>query len=73
MLYNPKNFKCKHENLTKCKYGAKGLYECDDCNKQFVMIPAKNDPIIMPYYPKKPFRDPEDPDIPDFKRFDRKF
>lgn len=56
----PDYFKCTHKNLTKNKfndsYTCDDCYTCDRCNKDFVMIKARHDPIypILPKLPKLP-------------------
>lgn len=55
MLYSPKYFECHHKKLTKTKI-SNTIYSCDKCNREFIIIPAKNDPITLPIkspkYPK---------------------
>lgn len=51
MLYNPKKFNCNHQKLIKNELN---IYSCIKCNKNFVIIPAKNEPI-NPIF-KKPYR-----------------
>ena len=68
MLFEPQRFNCKHKHLTKLKM-SNGTYECDTCEKQFVIIPAKNEPIIMPHFPnQKPHRQRPPRHFPDFPR-----
>lgn len=53
-------FNCNHEILKKVKYQFKEVYKCSRCDKQFIMIPAKRDPIFK-------FNSPP-PSPPDFRR-----
>ena len=56
------NLKCQHKHLTK---KSSGLYKCIQCNKEFVMIPAKSDPIIKPDFP--PHSPPRYPRYPHYR------
>ena len=58
--FGPDNFNCKHKTLKKNKL-SNSTYTCIQCNKDFVIIPAKNDPFYSPHHP----RDPRNPDLPD--------
>jgi len=55
-LFGPEMFRCQHKHLSKCRMS--NTYECNKCEKQFVIIPAKNTPILphipkLPKYPKR--------------------
>lgn len=43
----PEYFSCKHENLTITTF-SKNKYKCDECHKEFILIPAKNDITTLP-------------------------
>ena len=59
-LFGQEYFKCKHEKLNK-KKNSKNMYDCNQCNKTFMIIPVKHDPIF-----DKPKLPDLDPDFPDF-------
>lgn len=57
MLYPPEYFNCNHKNLTKSNM-SNSTYVCNKCEKEFLIIPAKTDPITMPFIkPRGPKRD----------------
>jgi|TARA_B100001971_G_scaffold13522_1_gene10734 hypothetical protein len=64
-LFGPEYFKCKHEKLNK-KKNSKNMYDCNQCNQTFMIIPLKHDPI---YHDKPKFPDlgPDFPDYPELK------
>ena len=58
--FGPEYFNCNHKNLTKNKFSN---YTCDKCNKDFVMIPAKHEPLHPPHFPS---HSPPNPHLPNF-------
>ena len=58
-----KYFRCNHENLKKKKY-SKNVYVCTNCDKTFITIPAKYDPMV-PLNPLNPSLPPQYNNLPD--------
>lgn len=72
--YNPEKFNCKHLNLIKSKFSGENLYQCENCNQQFRVIPSKNSPIYPePMLPQRPRHPNKLPDLINSKRFGYKF
>ena len=46
-IIRPNYFRCQHKKLTKKKY-SNTLYSCNECNKEFNLLPVKHDPILLP-------------------------
>lgn len=68
-LIGPHHF-CNHKKLIKNKF-SKSTYLCIKCNKQFVMLPAKHEPLFpqFPSYtpPHSPPDSPLKPLLPNFR------
>lgn len=64
MLYTPKKFHCSHIKLEKTKI-SESIYKCENCGREFRMLPVKHDPILMPHIkepgPRQPFKEPKFP------------
>jgi len=63
LLGRPEQFECQHEKLIKKKH-SKTMYDCKNCNKTFMIVPAKFDPIFPPMFPNQQ-NPPNYPDFPD--------
>lgn len=71
-LFGSEYFKCKHEKLNKIK-NSKNMYDCNQCNQTFMIIPVKHDPIYEktkgPHFPD--FLNPDYPELKDHRDFIR--